>query len=309
MKHTWRRFAPALAALTLALTLCPASALATEQDTGGGNQAPAAVAYPAEVRESEENGVHRIEKVYVLSVRDDPAAIPTADFEREGRSYTLLDVIKNDQTETDTKDHIEVVTLATDTKDVAAIIQQLEPALEVTTEDGYTGTLTPDYPGITVVADGYQTSSRTVTATRSYPNLSDADASLIPKTITDGGRTLTLADVQWQEAGGVYHATASYSGTATGKYATGYTATVEYKGEVSRTSGDTVIYTAIFTSHGETRIDPGIQDPSAPADQDSGGGVSKALLVLPLAVLLGGVGFGGWKLTKYMKDKKRGYVK
>ena len=89
MKRTWRRFAPALAALTLALTLCPASALAAEQDTGGGNQAPAAVAYPAEVRESEENGVHRIEKVYVLSVRDDPAAIPTADFEREGRSYTL----------------------------------------------------------------------------------------------------------------------------------------------------------------------------------------------------------------------------
>lgn len=309
MKRTWRHLAPALAALTLALTLCPASALAAEQDTGGGNQAPAAVAYPAEVRESEENGVHRIEKVYVLSVRDDPAAIPTADFEREGRSYTLLDVIKNDQTETDTKDHIEVVTLATDTKDVAAIIQQLEPALEVTTEDGYIGTLTPDYPGITVEADGYQTSSRTVTATRSYPNLSDADASLIPKTISDGGRTLTLADVQWQEAGGFYNATASYSGTATGKYATGYTATVEYKGEVSRTSGDTVIYTAIFTSHGETQIDPGTQEPSDPAGQDSGKGTGKVLLILPLAVLLGGVGFGGWKLTKYMKDKKRGYVK
>ena len=309
MKRTWRHLAPALAALTLALTLCPASALAVEQDTGGSNQTPATIAYPAEVRESEENGVHRIEKVYILSVRDDPAAIPTADFEREGRSYTLLDVIKNDQTETDTKDHIEVITLATDTKDVAAIIQQLESTLEVTTEDGYTGTLTPDYPGITVEADGYQTSSRTVTATRSYPNLSDADASLIPKTTTDGGRTLTLADVQWQEAGGFYNATASYSGTATGKYATGYTATVEYKGEVSRTSGDTVIYTAIFASHGETRIDPGIQDPSAPADQDNGGGVSKALLILPLAVLLGGAGFGGWKLTKYMKDKKRGYVK
>lgn len=86
MNRTWRRFAPALAALILALALCPASALAAEQDTGGGNQA---AAYPAEVRESEENGVHRIEKVYVLSVRDDPAAIPTADFEREGRSYTL----------------------------------------------------------------------------------------------------------------------------------------------------------------------------------------------------------------------------
>lgn len=223
MERTWRRLAPALAALILALALCPASALAAEQDTGGSNQAPSA-AYPAEVRESEENGVHRIEKVYILSVRDDPAAIPTANFEREGRSYTLLDVIKNDQTETDTKDHIEVVTLATDTKDMAAIIQQLEPALEVTTEDGYT-------------------------------------------------------------------------------------ATVEYKGEVSRTSGDTVIYTAIFASHGETRNSPGPQEPSTPADQNSGRGMNRALLVLPLAVLLGGAGFGGWKLTKYMKDKKRGYVK
>jgi len=283
----------------LALTLCPASVLAAEQ----------AAVYPAEVWESEENGVHRIEKVYILSVRDDPAAIPTGDFEREGRSYTLLDLIKNDQTETDTKDHIEVITLATDTKDVATIIQQLEPTLEVTTEDGYTGTLTPDYPGITVEADGYQTSSRAVTATRSYPNLSDADASLIPKTITDGGRTLTLADVQWQEAGGFYNATASYSGTATGKYATGYTATVEYKGEVSRTSGDTVIYTAIFASHGETRNSTGPQEPSAPAAENSGKGMNRALLILPLAVLLGGAGFGGWTLTRYMKDKKRGYVK
>ena len=298
MKRKWRRFAPALAALMLTLALCPASALAE----------PAAV-YPAEVRESEENGVHRIEKVYGQSIRDDPAAIPPADFEREGRSYTLLDVIKNDQTETDTKDHIEVVTLATDTKDVAAIIQQLEPALEVTTEDGYTGTLTPDYPGITVEADGYKTSSRTVTATRSYPNLSDADASLIPKTTQEGGRTLTLTDVQWQEAAGFYNATATYSGTATGKYATGYTATMEYKGEVSKTSGDTVIYTAIFASHGETRNVPGPQELSAPAAEDGGRSMSKALLILPLAVLLGGAGFGGWKLTKYMKDKKRGYVK
>ncbi len=298
MKRTWRLFAPALAALTLALALCPASALAE----------PAAV-YPAEVRESEENGVHRIEKVYVLSIRDDPAAIPTADFEREGRSYTLLDVIKNDQTETDTKDHIEVVTVNTNTKDMAAIIQQLEPALEVTTEDGYTGTLAPDYPSITVEADGYKTSSRTVTATRSYPNLSDADASLIPKTTQEGGRTLTLTDVQWQEAAGFYNATATYSGTATGKYATGYTATMEYKGEVSKTSGDTVIYTAIFASHGETRNVPGPQELSAPAAEDGGRSMSKALLILPLAVLLGGAGFGGWKLTKYMKDKKRGYVK
>ena len=308
MKRKWRQLAPALAALTLALTLLPCSALAMEN----GAQATTAAVYPAEVRESEENGVHRIEKVYYLTIRDDPAAIPTGDFEREGRSYTLLDVIKTDQTDTDTKDHIEVVTLDTDTKDMAAIIQQLEPALEVTTEDGYTGILTPDYPGIVVEAAGYQTSSRTVTATRSYPNLSDADTSLIPKTTQEGGRTLSLADVQWQEAGGFYNATATYTRNATGKYATGYTATVEYKGEVSKTSGDTVIYTAIFASHGETQFQKEVpfsgEEPSGPKDSGAGS-VSKLILVLPLAALLGGAGFGGWKLTKYMRDKKRGYVK
>lgn len=317
MKRTWRRFAPALAALILALALCPASALAAEQDTGGSNQAPSA-AYPAEVRESEENGVHRIEKVYVLSVRDDPAAIPTADFEREGRSYTLLDVIKNDQTETDAKDHIEVVTLATDTKDVAAIIQQLEPALEVTTEDGYTGTLTPDYPGITVEADGYQTSSRTVTATRSYPNLSDADASLIPKSITDSGRTLTLADIQWQEAGGYYNATATYSGTATSSYVTGYTVTAEYAGEVVKTLSGQMVYTAVFSGtpinpvtsdqpeeNNSTETPPpgAAEDEPVPTPTSSGNGLYW-LLLLPVGAGAAGLAFGGKFLLKKYKSKK-----
>ena len=257
MKRTWRRLAPALAALVLALALCPAALAAEPEKVAADTVMPAASApspsavYPAEVRESEENGVHRIEKVYYLTRRDDPAAIPTGDFDREGRTYTLLDVLKNDQSETDSKEHIEVVTVESSTDNMTEIIQQLEPALEVTTEDGYSGVLTPDYPGVKVEVVGYKTSSRTVTASRSYPNLSDADASLIPKTISDGGRTLTLADVQWQEAGGYYNASATYSGTATGKYATGYHVTVEYKGEVTRTRSDSVIYTAVFASHGE----------------------------------------------------------
>ena len=216
-------------------------------------------------------------------------------------------MLKNDQSETDSKEHIEVVTVESSTDNMTEIIQQLEPALEVTTEDGYSGVLAPDYPGIKVEAAGYKTSSRTVTAARSYPNLSDADASLIPKTISDGGRTLTLADVQWQEAGGYYNASATYSGTATGKYATGYNVTVEYKGEVTRTRSDSVIYTAVFASHGETQI--GKDDAgTGGAELTESGGAGKAVLLIPLAALLGAAGFGGWKLTKYYKNKKRGYV-
>ena len=312
MKRTWRHLAPALAALVLALALCPAALAAEPEKVAADTVMPAASApspsavYPAEVRESEENGVHRIEKVYYLTRRDDPAAIPTGDFDREGRTYTLLDVLKNDQSETDSKEHIEVVTVESSTDNMTEIIQQLEPALEVTTEDGYSGVLTPDYPGVKVEVVGYKTSSRTVTASRSYPNLSDADASLIPKTISDGGRTLTLADVQWQEAGEYYNASATYSGTATGTYATGYHVTVEYKGEVTRTRSDSVIYTAVFASHGETQFQPDADGTDgAELTED---GVSRAVLLIPLAALLGAAGFGGWKLTKYYKNKKRGYV-
>ena len=300
MKKHRRLFTLALT-LLLALAALPGTALAADaEDTP-------AVLYPAEIRTSEENGMIRLEKVYYLSTRDDPTAIPTGDFDREGRTYTLLDVLKNDQSVTDSKEHIEVVTVESSTDNMSEIIQQLEPALEVTTEDGFSGVLAPDYPSVKVEAAGYKTSSRTVTASRSYPNLSDADASLIPKTISDGGRTLTLADVQWQEAGGYYNASATYSGTATGKYATGYHVTVEYKGEVTRTRSDSVIYTAVFASHGETHFQPDADETDG-AELTEGGGVSKAVLLIPLAALLGGAGFGGWKLTKYYKNKKRGYV-
>jgi len=204
-KH--RRALTLASALLLALALSPGIALAADVESATQAVPPPAVLYPAEVQTSEENGVIRLEKVYYLSTRDDPAAIPTEDFDREGRHYTLLDVLKNDQSETDSKDYIEVITMESATKDMGEIIQTLEPEREVTTEDGYTGILKPNYTTITVEAAGYKTSSWTVSATRSYPNLSDADASLIPKSIEDKGRTLTLADVQWQEAGGFFNAT------------------------------------------------------------------------------------------------------
>ena len=323
-KH--HRLVSLASALLLALAALPCTALAAEAgDTEPAQGAPPpAILYPAEVRTSEENGMIRLEKVYYLSTRDDPSAIPTGDFDREGRHYTLLDVLKNDLSETDSKDYIEVVTLDSSTKDMAEIIKTLEPEREIATEDGYTGILKPNYTKITVEAAGYKTSSWTVSATRTYPNLSDADASLIPKTITDSGRTLTLAGVDWQEAGEFYNAIASYTGTASGRSVTGYTVSVEYSGEVTKTSRDTVIYTAVFSaenaSHGETHLDP---DPTAipeggepqqtqppePA-QDSGGSVAGKIVVTALAGIaaLAIIGYGGWRGYKFIRDKKRGYV-
>lgn len=234
-------------ALCTALMLCSMSVAAlaagpmTEADTvstmiSAADTLPGISAYPAEVRASEENGVYRLEKVYYLTAKDDPATIPTADFEREGRTYTLLDLLKNDQTETDTREHIEVVTLESKTKDMAEILKMLEPKLEVKTEDGY--------------------------------------------------------DIPIR-----YTAVASYTGTATSKYATGYTVTADYKGDVTRTSCDTVVYTAVFSSVGNAAAKTGRSS------------FNWLWLLIPVgAAALGGCGYAGYKGYKHYINKKRGYA-
>lgn len=325
MKHK-RSLITFAAVLLFALAVFPGTALAADADGAEPTQEPPPPAvYPAEVRTSEENGMIRLERIYYLSTRDDPAVIPTEDFDREGRHYTLLDILKNDLSETDTKDIIEVVTLESDTKDMGEIIKALEPELELVTEDGYSGILKPDYANIIVEAAGYRTSSWTVSATRTYPSLSDADTSLIPKSIEDCGRTLTLADVDWQtdatdyvdgEALAMrYTAVASYTGTATGQSVTGYTVTVNYGGEVTRTSVDTIIYTAIFSagnaSHGETHFE---QEQEAALDGEGdlpeaseGARQNIIILIVGAIVLLALVGYGGWRAYRFIRNRKRGY--
>lgn len=308
-----KRITPLLLAVLLACAMtCPALAAEAPENTAAPVR-PAAL-YPTEVVETESGGGRRLEKVYLLTAADNPANIPTDDFEREGYRYTLLDVTRQDYTESETREHTETVTLDSGTKDMDKIMPQLAATREVTTEDGFTGILTLDTSSITVEAAGYGSSSRTVTATRTYPNLSDADSSLIPKTITDGGRTLTLADVQWLEAGEFYNATASYTGTATSKYATGYVITAEYAGEVVKTISGEMIYTAVFSGtpiNAPVQTEPGAEDnstetqPPELAEPGSSGGIGlKWLLVLPIAAGAAGLAFLGKFLLKKYKAKK-----
>ena len=100
---------------------------------------------------------------------------------------------------------------------------------------------------------------------------------LIPKSITDNGKTLTLVDVQWASAestdgeGGIvthYTATASYTGSTSSRYATGYTVTADYVGEVAKTDCQVVTYTATF---GSVAVPEESQAPAAtnePAEPD-----------------------------------------
>ena len=290
-----KRAAPILlTVMAVCAMTCPA--LAAEASPS------AAVLYPTEVLEYTAGDLDelRISKTYELSPLDDPAQIPTEDFERSGLRYTLLDIIKEDQTETDSKYYTETVTLDSDSKDMEKIMPLLAATCEATTEDGYTGVLTLDTASIQVEASGYGTSTRNVSATRSYPNLSEADVSLVPKSIEDSGRTLTLADVDWQEAGGFYNATATYTGTATSQYATGYTVTADYAGEVTKTTSGIVRYTAVFGLTEDQETVTAIPQP----DTEGGGFDWRWLLILPAGAGAVGLVFLGRFLLQKYKTKK-----
>ena len=208
----------------------------------------------------------RINKVYQLSLSDDPSGIPTGDFDRNGRHYYLLDMVRKDEVGVDTQPHTETVTMDSDTGDLAEVLKRLDAQMEVTTEDGHTGTLVLDHTSVKVEVKGYKTSSRSLSATRTYPSLSDADLSLIPTTITDGGKTLTLADVQWASDGTYYTATAKYTGSSSSRHATGYTVTASYTGEVAKTNCEVVTYTAVFGSTKPEEPEP----PSTPEPTTDG---------------------------------------
>ena len=173
-----------LCALAL-ITAGSIPALAAEADTG-----ESARYYPISVEEYtyEEQNEPRINKVYQLSLSDDPSGIPTEDFVRNGRLYYLLDMTRKDEVGVDTKPHTETVTRPSDTNNMEEILQGLEAELEVTTEEGYTGVLRLDHTSVQVTTDGYATKTQPLSATRSYPNLSEADVSLIPKSIEENGQ-------------------------------------------------------------------------------------------------------------------------
>ena len=131
-----KRAAPLfLAVLTACALACPAMAAEAPAPSAG----PAAL-YPVEVLEYTEGdrAEPRISKTYELSPMDDPALIPTGDFERSGCLYTLLDIVKEDQTETDSKYYTETVTLDSKSKDMEEIMPLLAATCETVTEDGYT---------------------------------------------------------------------------------------------------------------------------------------------------------------------------
>ena len=274
-----------------------------DEETAQVETPPQPALYPIDIVYSEDDTAWRMKKVYQLDASADPSVIPIENFEQEGREYVFLDLLAEDQRETDTKEHTQQITQESSTKDTETVLKNLAPTLEYAGEDGYMGVLTLDTASVKVEASGYGSRNKNVTATRTYPNLADADTSYIPKTVEENGCTMELVDVSWQTAAADevsgqsvatrYTAVASYAGTKTSRYVKGYVVTADYVGNVSRTTNNSILYTAIFSA---------MQEP------EKGNLSYGALIGIPVAALAGGAGAAagitGWRKYKRKKGIK-----
>lgn len=246
-----------------------------------------------------------IRKVYDLSPSTDPSTLPMQRLERDGLCYECTDVLREVIIGSETQTLTQTETVESDKKDMETILSLLPQEKGVTTEGGFSGTLTLNLDTIKTEVAGYGSSTKPITATRTYPNLASQDLNHLPKSITEGGRTLTLQDVKWQtdntynaddyEIGDRFTAVCTYGGSKTVSYATGYTTTADYSGEVYRTGVTVIRYTVIFTG---TPVDPVV--PEEP--QDSGEISSWLMVLLPVLGALG-IGTGGTYI--FMKRKER----
>lgn len=238
-----------------------------------------------------------IRKVYDLSPNTDPSTLPMAPFERDGLQYECTDVLREVVIGSETQTITQTETVDSSKKDMETILGLLPQDKEVTTEDGFAGTLHLVLDTIKTEPAGYSSSTQPVTATRSYPNLSSADTNHLPKTITDGGRTLTLQDVKWQtdntynaddyEIGDRFTAICTYGGSKTVSYVTGYTTTADYTGEVYRTGVTVIRYTVIYTG---TPITIAPAEPEPVVEEPETGSPWLMTAVPALVALAAGVG-------------------
>ena len=299
-----RKFALCTVALCLTMALAT-SALAAEVGMAEVNTTPQ-VCYPTSVTQSEDGT--EIRKYYDLSPEEDPAGIPRSDFEQDGFRYTLTDLLKQELPENESRQHTETVSLESKSKDMESVLALLPQEREFITEDGLSGTLALQLDTVQVEVSGYGSSTREVSATRSYPNLANQDTANIPKTIEEDGRTLTLQAIDWRTdntaatdgyaLGDRFTAVATYTGTATSSYVKGYTVTADYTGTVSRIALNKTRYVAIFEG---TALQPVTPEPEQGAS-----GVAQfnwAAILVPFGVVaLAGAGIGAALFLKRRRE-------
>ena len=174
----------------------------------------------------------------------------------DGYLYTWAYTTKVEHPYLESKTVTETVTVNTAKNDLAQILAELSPSMPYE-KDGFSGELALDHTTLSTEASGYTTKYSKTTETKVIGNLDRNDMSYVPATTVKNGKTLTLANVEWQVTGTAlvgealvpaqYQAVATYSASSSYQAATGYVTTAEYHGTVTSEGVDSITYTVVYT--------------------------------------------------------------
>ena len=139
----------------------------------------------------------------------------------------------------------------------------------------------------------------TTTETKVIPNLASNDMSYVPATTTKNGKTLKLADVDWQVTGTAvvgedlipaeYQAVATYSASSSYQVATGYVTTAEYKGQVEASGIKDITYVVVYSGSEIQPVAVDAENGQIPARGLSTGSILLYVLLGLIVLLLGGI--------------------
>ena len=202
------------------------------------------------------NGQQRLVKTYTLSPEVDPDELKEENFSYDGYLYTWAYTTKVEHPYLESKSVTEPVTVNTAKNDLAQILAELSPSMPYE-KDGFSGELALDHTTLSTEASGYTTKYGKTTETKVIGNLDRNDMSYVPATTIKNGKTLSLANVEWQVTGTAlvgeslvpaqYQAVATYSASGSYQAATGYVTTAEYHGTVTAEGVDSITYTVVYT--------------------------------------------------------------
>ena len=230
------------------------------------------------------SGFNTIRRTYALSPDVNPSAISTTGFDMFGQHFTFAYMTQQTTTDESAREIRETVTIEARSRNLNDILPNLQQEIHFE-RDGFAGILVLDLHSITSEVAGTTRHTSTATRQRTFPNLSSPDNSLIPRTITDGGTTFTLASVDWRASNmsmidghpvaSGHTAYATFTAQVTQTRTTGYTITADYIGTVYRTAQGKTLFTVVF--YGEPIIEVWLEEPEPGVDL----GVAGAAPVVP----------------------------
>ncbi len=229
----------------------PVKAPAVQENSKQENTMPV----PISVEQKNIDGVEYLIKVYELPAETPQEQLVETDFMLDDFLFTYVTTDKQVKEQKDTKEVTQEEKAESKSKSLDEVIK-LFPATKNYDKDGYKGALTLDTGSIVTEAAGYTTKNYTVSTTKEYPGLMYADPSYVSQSATKDGYTLPLTNVSWTVmATGLsgdslvpteYKAVATYSKTFSSQVPTGYISTARYKGNITKTTADTAVFTITY---------------------------------------------------------------